>query len=114
METRINPQKATHIEITPASPSGYIWKDEIVEERVFFGLLLKTRGQKEGYYDNWGFRFETGDFKSIDIVGNEVWFDPFLSVYCGSKRIYGRHYATMEEIRELCSREFPNISVILS
>lgn len=109
-ETRINSNYVSHIQITPAVNSGFVWRDK-VEKRGLFG---RDKSLKEGYYNRLGNSIDVENWGYITIIDNTVWYQPFLEVFCGETLVYSAHYETTEEIRELCQREFPYINVILS
>ena len=109
-ETRVNSEYVTHIKITPAVNSGFVWRDK-VEKRGLFG---RDKSIQEGYYSKFGYRLDVENWKYLNIIDNVVWYQPFLEVFCGETLVYSAHYETTEEIRELCQREFPYINVILS
>jgi hypothetical protein len=51
IETLINVQQISHIEIRPLTRSEYIWCDEVKEKKVFFNLIQTVYPTKEGFYE---------------------------------------------------------------
>lgn len=118
METRVNKDLVTHIEIISAKKSKYKWCDEIKLKRVFFNSITVCDAYEEGFWEDGiqGFfqeRLDTDVFKSFTEIDGVVWWNPYLSVFCGNTKVHGKHYATVEEIREICDKEFPHVNLTL-
>ena len=117
-ETRINSNHVSHIKITPAVKTDYIWCNEIPKKKNWLGITTQY-GYEEGFW--WkgkpGFysvRLDTDEYKEFVEIDGVLWSNPFLEIFANGKCIFGRHYETVEEIKLLCSREFTNVSIVLS
>jgi len=111
MIKKINPDLVTHITITDFEDTGAVWRDTIPEKRWFFGLFLAEPRKEAGWFDP--FWDEYVVYKNTTKVDGKLLFNPFLSIYVGKEKIFGKHYKTVEEIEEICSKNFPNVSVEL-
>lgn len=117
-ETRINSNHVSHIKITPAIKTNYIWCNELPKKKHWLGFI-KEYGYEEGFWENgyqgyFGLRLDTTEFTDFVEIDGVLWENPRLEIFANGKRIFGRHYETVEEIKLLCSREFTNVSIILS
>ncbi len=116
-QTRINPQHVTHIKITPQRESPYVWCDKIEKETTLFGLITVVEPYDEGYWEDgcqgyWQSKLDE-DRSDFTIIEDTVYWLPSISVFCGETKVYSAHYDTIAEIRELCEKEFKNVSIIL-
>jgi hypothetical protein len=111
--TIFDKSKITHINITDLIKTDYVWYDEIKEVRKFFNLILVREGYTAGFYNG----YQTGWFSnkinkvekgSVDIGGVLYWL-PVIKVYVNSERVGIKHFDTIEEAKEFCALEFPNV-----
>jgi len=117
-ETRINSNHVSHIKITPAVKTDFIWCNEIPEKKNWLGIITQY-GYEEGFW--WkgkpGFysvRLDTDEYKEFVEIDGVLWENPRLQIFANGKCIFSRHYEDLEEIRQLVSGEFTNVSVVLS
>jgi len=112
----INPNLVTHIIITDFEDTEAIWRESVPEKKWFFGLVTNTSIKAGWYYeDHWG---EWNLFESKNVteiwesgVQGKLYYNPFLEIFAGKEKILGRHYKTIEEIKKICDKNFPNVKI---
>lgn len=116
-ETRISPEHVTHIEIISGYKTDYIWCNEILGKKNFFGLTIRQWWEEGFYYKGrqesiFAEKFDT-DIKGYIEIDGVIHYNPLLKVFSAGKCIYSKRYDSLETIREICDRDFPTISIIL-
>ncbi len=113
METRINPEQVSHIQIYDATPLKAYYRPNKIEIK-WFGLYTNIL-QKEGYYEtiiDWYERF----YCSVEYIKEQKWlFDkdgeifesPYILIFSGGKSIKIKHFKTVKQAKEYCTKTFP-------
>ncbi len=110
-EIRINKKNVSHIEIEDFRDTKCHWQEHIPEKRYLFGLLLWIEERKEGWREDlWGYHEVT---KNYTVKDGKLYYNPYLAVFSGGKKIFGKHYKTVEEIKQICDTEFKDVNLIL-
>jgi len=107
----INPDLVTHIKIIDFEDTEAIWRESVPEKTWFFRSVTNT-SIEAGWYceDHWGEwnRFES---KNVTEINGKLYYNPFLEIFVGKEKILGRRYKTVEEIKKICDKNFPNVKI---
>lgn len=117
METRINPQQVSHIQIYDAH-KGYRWLNCNLE--YTFRPKYKHwfwENQPQGYYrkgkpqSTWTSRFEELPEGCYDLLG-ELYSYAKIEIFAGEKRIKTEYFESIEQAKKYCNKNFKEVSVI--
>lgn len=115
-ELRINPENVSHIKIYDLEATGYIWCDAIKKKTVLFGWITTVEPYEEGYYFNGaqGWLSDKIEPKShMRTIEGELYLDPCISIFAGETKIKTKFFKTVEECKEYCDLNFPNVNVVV-
>jgi hypothetical protein len=113
METRINPQKVSHIQIYDAH-KGYRWSDCIQEfEYKTFKKYWLFKTNKDGYYNvrGWDNYFKELPKGCYDLLG-ELYSYAKAEIFSGGKQIKTEYFESIEQAKEYCDKNFKEVNVI--
>lgn len=117
-QTRINPDLVSHIKICDKTQTDYVYKSKKVH-KYLFGLYKEV--EPAGYYTinlfcNEVLIFTIDEVKeSVDVfdIDGVLYYKPCVEVFSGGKKIKTRYFNTLEEAKEYCDINFPNIKTVI-
>jgi hypothetical protein len=116
-ELRINKDLVTHIKIYDLEYSGYYYLPEIKVKTWWGGTKVK---QEEGIYkkyrDWWierkySVEYFEKEYKFVRI--KDKYYEPIhIMIFAGETKLKYKRFNSLQEAKEYCDREFPNIKTI--
>jgi hypothetical protein len=121
METRINPQQVSHIQIYDECKGvryqyqtiEYVWMEE---DSFLFLWFYKVLNYPAGFYRDCKRRYISNDTPlELEhwhfVRDNYVWSKPKVEIFVGEKRIKTEYFESLEQAKEYCDTNFKEVNV---
>lgn len=114
METRVNKDTTTHLEIFDYSETDYIWCNE---KPIKFLWIFNDGKFEKGYWrrgeqSNWNWMMGE-DYLNHYVDREGILFErPLIKIYAGEYLIQRKYFDTIEDAQRYCKGKFPNVNII--